>query len=441
MRHPIGPSWSPSPRAAVVLTALLLLVVAIAVAGWLHDWRLGVDSAVYRAGAVALLSGDPLYDSMSLPAEPWWALLPFTYPPPATVLFLPLTLLPVQLAWGAMAVLSILALALSIRVTLGSLPWQRDLESWYGRWGATPAAVTVLFTVALLAIEPVWRTIALGQVNLVLMAVIMLDVLVLAARDHRLGGVLIGLAAAVKLTPLIFIPHLVLTGRVRAAVRAAVTFLVLQAVMVAVIPRDAVRFWGDAVIDPGRTGPIHWAGNQSINGVVHRLTELAPWSFAVSVVVAGVAAVPAVWLVRRFHRDGQPLPALLVTAFFGLLVSPVSWSHHWVWAVPLIVVLVARLGRPVQVRTRHRWQAFGVIAVFTSCVLLVLPNGRNLELHWSWWQHLLGSAYVAVPVVVALVLLGTGLRLGRSLWVPLGLRVPRGRAPTRDAGISGGGRG
>lgn len=389
------------PRSMVLLAALPTLAVLTGVVGWVLDWQLGVDSAVYRAGALTLLHGDALYNGNTLGPEPWWALLPFTYPPTAALLFVPLAALPIQVAWGVLAALSLLAMALVIRVAIGSLPRSAGQVS---HW-ASPARATLIFAVLFCALEPVWRTVFLGQINLLLMALIVLDVLVICPRESRWGGVLTGVAAAVKLTPLIFIPHLLFTGRRVAALRASIVFFGFQALMFVLVPHDAIRFWSHTVSDQGRIGPVHWAGNQSLNGLLNRLFDLAPWSSPAALVISAVLAPGAVWLMLRFHRRGQALAALLVTAFYALLISPVSWSHHWVWAVPLIVLLVSRLPHATPSTAWKSWLAIGVVfIVFVSCVLLVLPNGRNLELHWAFWQYVLGSAYLLVPLGLAAVL-------------------------------------
>ncbi|AXB47063.1 glycosyltransferase 87 family protein [Amycolatopsis albispora] len=390
------------PRSILLLAAVPVIAIAAGVLGWLLDWRLGVDSAVYRAGALTLLNGDPLYESNTLSTEPWWALLPFTYPPTAALLFVPLAIMPIQVAWGVLTAISILAMALCIRIAIGSLPRPAPDAP---RWWASPARATLVFSVVLLGLEPVWRTVFLGQINLILMALVMLDVLVISARGSRWGGVLTGVAAAVKLTPLIFIAHLLFTGRWKDALRALGTFVALQGLMFLLVPGDAWRYWTHTLPDTGRIGPLHWAGNQSLNGLVNRLTDLAPWASTASHVVAALLAAPAVWLMLRFHRRGQHLAALLVTAFWILLASPVSWSHHWVWAVPLIVLLVSRLPRTTPAAAWRRWAvALGVAGIFVSCVLLILPNGRNIELHWEFWQFVLGSAYILVPFLLALLL-------------------------------------
>ncbi|MQA08640.1 MAG: DUF2029 domain-containing protein [Pseudonocardiaceae bacterium] len=393
----------------MLLLLIPLGVLLVGLVGTLLDLRLGVDSAVYRSGALTLLNGEPLYEFSTLGPEPWWALLPFTYPPTAALLFVPLAAMPTQLAWGFVAAVSVLLLSLVIRVTIATLGERR--------W-ASPAKATVVFSIALLALEPVWRTLFLGQINVILMAIVVLDVLVIGSSGPRLrrwGGVLVGVAAAVKLTPLIFVAHLWFIGRRADAARAGLTFVLLQGLLFAVVPGDSRDFWGHAVSDPGRTGPIHWAGNQSLNGLVSRLSGLAPWSLYAAVGVGLVLAVPAVWLMLRFHRQGLALPALLVTAFYGLLVSPVSWSHHWVWVVPLIVLLAARVPRGVSLPQWRQWAPpAGVILVYASGVLLWMSNGHDVELFWSPLQFVPGSAYLIVPVVIGTVLTVSGLRGKRA---------------------------
>ena len=387
-----------SPGAAMLIAVGAVVFVGTGSLGWLLDWRLGVDSAVYRSGAVALLRGDPLYDGPTLNAEPYWALLPFTYPPTAALLFLPLAVVPTQVAWGLLAAASVFGLAVVVRLTLARTSALPDV----GRYA-------VVLTLLLLALEPVWRTIFLGQVNLVLMTMVVVDVLVLAGfrgARGRYAGVLIGAAAAIKLTPLIFVVHLALTGNRPAAARAVGTFAGLQGLLFLLSPHDAARFWGHSISDPGRTGPLFWNGNQSLNGLVNRLSELAPWSMEVAIGIGAVLAAPAVLLVLWSHRAGRPVQALLVTAFYGLLVSPVSWSHHYVWAVPLIVVLLARMPAALpSTRPARIVAALALVAVFCSGILLFMRNGRGAELTWAAWEYLPGSAYLLVPLVAGLVML------------------------------------
>ncbi|MEV6441643.1 glycosyltransferase 87 family protein [Amycolatopsis sp. NPDC051716] len=375
---------------------LALLVLALGVVVWLAGWHLGADSAVYRAGAMTLLHGDPLYTRDVLTALPDWVRLPFTYTPAAAPLFLPLALVPSGLVWGVIAVLSVVGLMVVITV-VSSSPGGAPLLG-RSRW-ALPAGTAIA-----LALEPVWKTLFLGQINLILMAFVVLDVLVLSLRGARWAGVLIGVAAAIKLTPLIFVPHLFFTGRWKDGLRALGTFVALEAVMFAVIPVDAMRFWRDSATDPTRVGSVHWIFNQSLNGLVNRASALAPWSLAVAVGVAAVLAVPAVWLVVRLHRRGEEAAALLVTAFYGLLLSPVSWSHHWVWCVPLLTLLLVKA----------RWWAAAAVAVlFVSQIVMLVPNGGDREFGWGLGWSVLGNGYVLAAIAGILGLAARELRLVR----------------------------
>lgn len=387
-----SPPASEARTGRILAGVLALVVLAFGVLAWLAGWHLGADSAVYRAGALTLVHGDPLYTRDVLTALPDWVRLPFTYTPAAAPLFLPFALVPAGLVWGVIAFLSVVALMVVITV-VSSSPG-RSLA-----WWALPAG-----TAAALALEPVWKTLFLGQINLILMAFVVLDVLVLSARRSRWAGVLIGVAAAIKLTPLIFVPHLFFTGRWKDGLRALGTFVVLEAVMFAVIPVDALRFWRDSATDPSRVGSVHWIFNQSLNGLVSRASELAPWSLAVAVGVAAVLAVPAVWLVVRLHRRGEDAAALLVTAFYGLLLSPVSWSHHWVWCVPLITLLLVK-GR--------RWAAAAVAVLFASQIVMLVPNGGDTEFGWGLGLSVLGNAYVLAAAAGILGLAARELRLVR----------------------------
>src|SRR6266542_2041186 len=163
------------PLTAVVLAAGLL---TLSIVWWALGLGLGVDSAIYRAGALTVLHGDSLYEQLS--TEPSWVHpLPFAYPPVAAILFTPLAILPAQVGWGVLAALSVLSLGGVLRVSMSA-----DVTA---RWRA---AVPLL---AVFVLEPVWRTLALGQLNVVLMGMVVADLLVL--KDSRTSGVLIGLAA------------------------------------------------------------------------------------------------------------------------------------------------------------------------------------------------------------------------------------------------------
>ncbi|MGW4485407.1 glycosyltransferase 87 family protein [Amycolatopsis sp. NPDC004368] len=362
--------------------ALAGALAAMSVASWVMGRPLGIDVSVYRAGALAVVHGDPLYGWLPLPEwspEP----LPFLYPPFAALLLLPLAALPVQLAWGCMAVASAFALSRVLRLITNAR--------------MAPSGFAVLL-VAVLCLQPVWRTLGLGQVNIVLMALVTVDVL--ALRGSRAGGVLIGLAAAVKLTPLFFILHLLVTGRVREALRAVSVFAAATAVGAAVLPGDSFRYWTSQLFGGFVTGHQVWAGNQSLAGLAHRLVP----SGAAGLVHVGLAVLctgVALGLARYVARYGDHRAALLVSATCALLISPISWTEHWVWAAPAVAYLAACTDLP------HRIRATGlltVVGVFTGWFIYVVPNGQRRELTWNLSQLAVGDAYVLAGIaVIALV--------------------------------------
>jgi alpha-1,2-mannosyltransferase len=151
--------------------------------------------------------------------------------------------------------------------------------------------------------------------------------------------VLTGIAAGIKLTPAIFLVHLALTGRRREAAQGALAAAGTALVGYAVAPGDSVLFWTRLLWDPARVGDRAERPNQSLGGLVARLAggDRALW--LVLVLVTGVYGLATA---RAAHRHGDERWAVLVTAVTGLLVSPISWQHHWVWAVPVAIVLVER---------------------------------------------------------------------------------------------------
>lgn len=344
-----------------------------------------IDLAVYRAGGLRLLDALPLYEQS-------WGDLPFTYPPFAALLMVPLALLPGWAAALAMPALSCLALVLLWRCC-----------------GTTGAALVVLAPLSLL-LEPVWMTLLFGQVNLLLAAMLLAD---LAVRDHRWRGLLTGVAAGVKLTPLVFVGYLAVTGQWRALRRCLLAFAGTVATGFVLAPGDSWRFWTRVLADAERVGTPWYATNQSVMGVLSRLGGDADWVRPAWFVLASAVVLGCLWLARRLWLRGEVLAAVSATGLAGVLASPVSWSHHWVWAVPLAVALH---------RVRGAAVTAGWLVPFLLAPFLSLPRGGELEHAWTW-QHLPGDAYVWSGLVW-LVLMAVPRPAGRSLWP---------RAPSRPA--------
>ncbi|WP_181773635.1 glycosyltransferase 87 family protein [Amycolatopsis pittospori] len=347
----------------IVIGAAVVVLTAIALVWWLTDTPLGIDSAVYRAGGSAVIHGEPLYAHLT--ALPGWVPdLPFTYPPFAALLFVTLTALPTQVSWCLLAIAAAPSLYVALR------PF-------------TERAYVPFLLLGAFALQPVWQTIGLGQVNLVLMAVVIADVLLL--RGSRFSGIGIGIASAVKLIPLIFIVHLLLVRRTADAVRALAAFLGSTALAFAVLPKDSLRYWTSAIFNDHFAEMKGWVGNQSWQGFIARTLPEGRTATVLIGCFGVLCAAVMMWLVRRLHRAGDDRAALLVTAGCALLVSPISWTHHWVWVVPALGYLCTRAKRAV----------VPIVAVlFTGWTVAVVPGGGGTERTWNLGQALVGNAYL-----------------------------------------------
>jgi alpha-1,2-mannosyltransferase len=343
---------------------LAVTVIAVLVAAYIHGSLL--DLRVYRSGGAAWLHGVPLYTG-AFPSP-----LPFTYPPLSAEIFSVLAVVPLLVAVAILTVAG--ATALGATTALAT----RD--------PATPARIVapVLAIAVAHGFEPTRMTLWYGQVNMVLMGLVALDCLLPRTRYPR--GMLIGIAAAIKLTPAVFVLYFLARRQYKAAATAVISFAAATGLAFALAPRDSIDYWRSAIFDANRPGPAWFASNQSIRGALSRLelpTALTTGLWAVLVVGVLILA----WIGAKRTKD--PAVALLVVAAAGLLVSPVSWSHHWVWIVPAVAVWALRAYRHVVPM---------VLLVVTTVMFAIgpryVPYGHDQEIDWTWWQHLIGDGYL-----------------------------------------------
>ncbi|GAA0794519.1 glycosyltransferase 87 family protein [Spirilliplanes yamanashiensis] len=244
-----------SGRRAWALAGLIAAtaVFLVTVPAFRHFFDLGV----YR-GAVRwwLLGEAPLYEFRYDGTE-----YGFTYPPFAAVAMSPLALT----SWPVAVALSLAANAAVVVLLLRRLVL--PLLRRPGRHRPTAAVVAAC---AVLVFEPVRDTFSYGQVNLLLLALVLADHRLLE-RGSRWAGAGIGLAAAVKLTPAIFVLYLIVAGRRRAAAVAAGTAAAATALAALVAPGATREFWTSALWDTGRVGDLAYVSNQSLRGALARL--------------------------------------------------------------------------------------------------------------------------------------------------------------------------
>lgn len=379
-------------RRAVAAGAFLALVYVVLCATHqlgLTSYRIDLD--VYRIGGSAWWAGGDLYGH--LPVTTAGLGLPFTYPPIAAVLFSPLAAVPFWVASLAMTLASLAALAVVLRLVVESTGTQR--LPWVARQLSGSRLVVALLVIAV-PLEPIRETLGFGQVNLLLLGLVVADCLV--DRPWWPRGALVGLAAAVKLTPAVLVLFLFLHFGRRAALTALASAVGVTAAGFALALHDSVRYWTSVLFDTDRIGGIAYAGNQSVEAVLARLGLAGHLRAALWALVGTVVVAVAVVSVRRALAAGRPALALCLNGLAGLLVSPVSWSHHWVWLVPLVVALLTA-GYVERDRALVRLGFTGLVLAATSPQWW-FPHAQDAERHWNPVEQVVGSSYVLYALVV-----------------------------------------
>jgi alpha-1,2-mannosyltransferase len=442
----------------------------LVIAGWLVYAAIGgkggalqeTDLTVYRDGGLIVRHVRPLYNPHAYdPLYSWGGYsslaLKFTYTPFAAIVFAVVSFIP----WTALEGLSVVVNMVCFAVALWFTFYGLGLSDRRVRLGATLLAAALTFW-----LQPVVRTVNLGQINLILMAAIMWD---LTQPDETKGGryrwwkgVATGVTAGIKLTPLIFIPYLLVTRKWREAVGCVGGFVGTVAIGFVILPHDSSKWWlhGLVVSDGNRTGFTGWAGNQSLRGLVTRLSgsiAAGQDAWIVAVVLALVGGITAALLLER---AGYHVPAILAAALTGLLVSPISWDHHWVWIALAVATAgyyaIAAWRRGAKGTARWLWLAVaGMIFTYAAWPDALFTHARNLsnfslgllwmqknttprlfmlhgdrpsyvEYHWHGFQLIWGNAYILGGMALLVFLLATGFRLRNS-------GAPAPKLPTTDA--------
>jgi len=319
------PAWDivrrlPGRRTCAAVYGVSIVAFLLSPLG--HHWPF-VDLTVYRYGGRAILDGSHLY-ALRFPGA-----LAFTYPPLSALLFTPLTLLGMAVLEPAITAASLVLLAATLRFALRLKP----VSSWLTGEEATRLAL--LAAALALWLEPMWTTLRYGQIDVVIAALVLYD---LSRPDQsRWKGVGIGLAIGLKLTPAIFTAYLLLTRRYRAAATSLAVFLATVAAGFVAVGGDSSEYWGGAFAEPGRVGRIENAANQALRGayarMLHSVSVEAWW-----LLTAAVVGVVGMWLAVRAGRRGDDAQGFSLCVLSGLLISPISWSHHWVLAIPALML-------------------------------------------------------------------------------------------------------
>lgn len=330
-RHP-----DPVPRGHQLRVGVLAVLVslglhAVTAVIWPRYFDVYIDTEVYQAAGRALLAGRELYSGPLVVTGPHD--LYHVYTPFAAALFTALVPVPLLLLDYLVLALNLVVLAVVVRIAMTATTR-----------ATVPVALPLVVASLAFWLEPVRTTAWLGQINLLLMLLVLLDLPRGPSRWPR--GLGIGLAAGIKLTPLLFIPYLLLTGRRREAVVASSTALGTVAVGFLLAPRASTTYWSGVFLESARIAEPAVISNQSLRGMLARIGDgSVPGGLAVWFVLAAALGVVGLVVAARLWRAGEHVLGTTLCGLTTCVVSPFSWGHHWVWFAPLLALLCLEVAR------------------------------------------------------------------------------------------------
>ncbi|CCH28158.1 mannosyltransferase [Actinosynnema sp. NPDC047251] len=348
-----------------------------------------IDLMVYRNGSPELFTGE-LYQWRLSEFSDKFA-LPFTYPPFAAFAFLPLSWISWEASRWVWQLLCLFCLWFLVRKSLTLV-------------GSNDPRRAMLWTGLFVWVEPVRTTLNYGQINLVLAALLVGTVV--SARPW-VGGAGVGIAAGIKLTPAITGLYFLVTRNFKAAAWSIAAFGGTVGLGYLLSARQSNQFWFELLGDATRVGPVGSAINQSLRGALSRTVGYDVQTGPIFLVGALVAVGLAAWALHSAVRAKDTLAMLVAVQFLGLLVSPISWSHHWVWAIPALLWLVHGKARGPLV-TATAWAWLLAIGSYLISILLILQESIWI-IPRPWYLSLLGWVYPAVGLLT-LVTIAVALR-------------------------------
>ncbi|GLE50463.1 hypothetical protein ATCCBAA256_00570 [Mycobacterium montefiorense] len=425
-----------SRRGRALLWCLLWLLAAAALGytawGLFAHTPYRIDIDIYQMGGQTWLDGRPLYRGDVLFHTPIGLNLPFTYPPLAAIVFCPFAWLHMPAASVAITVLTLVLLIVSTVIVLTRLDvWNTSAvlggPAWLRRWWLA----VIVVAPASIWLEPIASNFAFGQINVVLMTLVIADCV--PRRTPWPRGLLLGLGIALKLTPAVFLLYFLVRRDYRTALTALTSFAVATLVGFMLAWSDSWEYWTHTVHHTDRIGSAALNTDQNIASALARIGLSEQLSFVLWASLCLAVLALTVWAMRRVLRAGETTLAIICVALFGLMVSPVSWSHHWVWVLPALLV-TAVLG------WRRRIVALGVLTVVGVALMDWTPlelMPKHHEETANWWRQLLGMSYVwwALAVIVAAGLTVTTRVAGRDS--PGRADPDAGRQLIRDVNVVG----
>lgn len=336
-------------------------------------WGNKLDLHVYMAGAERFLSGKPIYEG------PIYEGMEYTYTPFSTMVFSAMEWMSKTTTERFWTSFNLVLLVVVVLLSFRSLGYRVDWRVWFS---------SVTLGSLFLLLEPVRDTFWFGQINLVLLILVIADLL--RPATSKLRGIGVGIAAGIKLTPAFFILYAISVKQWKTAIVASVTFIATIVLGFILCFDDANEFWFRAVRDSRRVGDTNSAGNQSLTGALSQMNDHAEksngvlyFSLAIGLTILGL------WAASLAYRAHQPLLALIIAGMTSTTVSPFSWGHHWVWSVPLLVFLLHLI---IQAVSKKKLAALVVAVLGFSAIFAIYFVWIEHQIIWvtkdslSWWQ-------------------------------------------------------
>ena len=353
-------------------------------------WDRLSDLHIYYGAVKTVQAGEPLYSYVAENGGP------FTYPPFASLILWPIGLVPepaIQVTWLAAVCAAVVIIALALGGALVRKPENRRL-------------VVALTACGLIISAPVQSNLRFGQVSIFIVLLALIDGMGLTPKRYR--GVLIGFAAAIKLTPLLFVAYFLISRRYRDAARAVAAFTACGLVAFAALPADSWTYWSQTMLTTSRIGDLASLGNQSVHGMLLRAgvpdSVLPPLWAALVLIICAVALTRA----RALEFSGGRARAAVLVGCATVAASPVSWTHHQVWPVLAAMLLIGATGA-----LRRVAGVALMLAMVASLGVLMsrLPSTQGL-------QFLFENARALSVLAICLAGLGTAAALTHRVSAP-----------------------
>lgn len=417
---------------AELLTLLAVLAAAVFISSRLNAWGdQGLDFSVYWHGGKVLNEAGPAPSGLYRLTLEWAGgpQLPFTYPPFAALLFSLLARLPQA---GALLLFNAAGVAVAACVAVRGIRYWNAKSDWRSTFAAAPwpsllnRLGAVVLLLAVLNLGPWRETLVFGQINILLMGLIAADLLARNPRwTHGMpgSGFLVGVAAGIKLTPLVFGLYFLVRKDWRGLLNMGTGFAFTVLIGWLLRPAESLQFWLEILPDTSRIGGAGYVDNLSIKGAllhfgVPAAAVTAPWLVLSLLVVALGAAV-----IKTANDQGARVVAISATALTMLLISPVSWSHHWVWMAAVLPAFAWTLRETPERHRLARWLMGGILGVSTLVFLFspktigtALGAGNlNLQTPGLWIMASSAGVFCALAILVCWIVV---LRRGRLAELP-----------------------